>query len=368
MSWQRWEFRFLDTCFFRRGEAFNAGEGGYSSVEGIFPPYITTLQGAVRTSLAVERGWKPGDKKTEWPEELGGPDDTGALNFRGPYLIGEGKPYYPVPLMLIKVKGGFSRLIPGETVECDLGKMRLPCPQNKEAEGVKTLEGYFIDKETLEILLDGGMPSEKDLESLDYFCVKEPRVGIEINKEKRRAEEGQLYNIVHIRPKKHTSLSVYVDGIPSDWKPEKRRIVPVGGEARLAEVEVNDSCLDEIIPSMPSIKPEKDGKIRFTVTLITPGWYGENAETIREVIINGPPGIPGQCVSACIGKAVYIGGWDMANREPRPLTAALPPGSLWFFEAEEKDLEKLKELHGSCISPRSNCGFGQVIIGKWGDL
>ncbi|NLO90105.1 MAG: type III-B CRISPR module-associated protein Cmr3 [Clostridia bacterium] len=368
MSWQRWDFRFLDTCFFREAVPFNAGEGGYSSVEGTFPPYITTLQGAVRTSLAAERGWSPGGKEADWPQELGGPGDTGVLSFRGPYLFGEGKPYYPAPLMLIKVKEGFSRLIPGEAVECDLGKVRLPRPKDAGVEGIKTLEGYFINKESLEKVLSGGVPSEKDVVSLDYFCEKEPRVGIELENETRKAKEGQLYNIVHTRPKKYTSVSVYVGGIPSEWRPAQRRIVPVGGEARLADVEVNESAPNSIIPSMPSIKPEKDGKVRFTVTLITPGWYGEDAEKIKEVIKNGPPGVPGQCVSACIGKAVYIGGWDMANCEPRPLVAALPPGSLWFFEAEEKDLERLKELHGSCISPRDNCGFGQVIIGKWGDF
>jgi hypothetical protein len=42
-----WEFKAVDTLFFRDGTPYNAGEGGGLGIKSIFPPYIFTLQGAV---------------------------------------------------------------------------------------------------------------------------------------------------------------------------------------------------------------------------------------------------------------------------------------------------------------------------------
>ena len=80
-----WTFRALDALFFRDGTPFHQGEGGFVQPKGTFPPTIMTLQGAIRTALAGWRGWDPG-RETDWPAELGGPEDRGVLQLYGPYL------------------------------------------------------------------------------------------------------------------------------------------------------------------------------------------------------------------------------------------------------------------------------------------
>ena len=67
MSWQRWVFRFLDTCFFRDAAPFHAGEGGYTRVKSMFS-LLTTIQGAIRTSLAWNNN---GVRKTVNAERIG---------------------------------------------------------------------------------------------------------------------------------------------------------------------------------------------------------------------------------------------------------------------------------------------------------
>jgi len=362
VSWQQWTFRILDTCFFREALPFNAGEGGYTSVTSVFPPAMTTIQGAIRTTLAIEQGWHPG-QDTLWPTELGSPDDLGQLELRGPYLLFEGQPYFPMPLILLEKSGDFIRLMPGELVECDLGCVRLPVPELR-IEGAKLPEGLYLSVKGLDAVLNGGVPAAEGVKKARDFWVEEWRIGLEREDSSRTALEGHLYTCVHIRPAANVKLAVFVSGIPSDWQMADQRVVPLGGESRLAAVEIEAGEPEKLLPPVPRLKCEDDGKLRFTVTLVTPGWYGEG-ENVGQVIRRGPPGIPGYCVSACVGKVQLLGGWDLRNHKPRSLMPVLPPGSTWFYEADATDAGQVVGLHGQCAGPRAAYGFGQIIIGRW---
>ena len=81
MSSLNFNFTLLDTGFFRGGQPFHAGEGGYSQLTSHFPPPMSTLQGAIRTALAAAHGWQPGQNDS-WPEELGDADSLGRLSFQ----------------------------------------------------------------------------------------------------------------------------------------------------------------------------------------------------------------------------------------------------------------------------------------------
>lgn len=370
MEWQRWTFRFLDTCFFRDGLPFNLGEGGHTVARGTFPPYVTTLQGAIRTTLAAERGWRPGQERG-WPAELGGPGDPGNLQFRGPYIFLEGQPVFATPLAILfrktgnKIPGGrgkyeFVRLKPGPRVECDLGNVCLPVPAGS-LQGAGPPQDLFLTRSGLETVLEGKVPDRDDVREKGRIWNEEHRTGLERDDCTRTATESRLYNCIHIRPGRRVELVVLVAGIPGGWEIGTRRVVNLGGEGRLAEVRVEPAGGENILPVLAVPIPGVDRKVRFTVTLITPGWYDDP----RRVIFEGPPGVPGHCVSACVGKVEQVGGWDLANQEPRPLVPLLPAGCVWFFEATEADLRKVVLLHGQCLGDRTAYGFGQVVIGKW---
>jgi CRISPR-associated protein Cmr3 len=371
MEWQKWTFRFLDTCFFRGSTPFNAGEGGYTTVRSVFPPSMTTLQGAIRTSLALEQGWQPGNDML-WPHELGTPDEPGSLCFKGPYVLWEGKPLFDLPLNVLSRKTKtaegtekieFATLKPGNIVDCDLGSVCLP-DSNTALHGAKQGDDLFLTRKGLKYALEDSLTEHAEKESDVYVSGKkwhdEFRVGLEREDNKLLAVDGKLYSLVHIRPKDKLELAVLISGVPKEWKLTKKRMIAIGGEGRMAEAVLDDEGFD-IIPSAVKFEPDIDGKLYFTVSLITPGYYKDPSV----VIMNGPPGVPGKCVSACVGKIVQTGGWDLARNEPRALIPLLPKGSIWFYEADKTNQDVLSELHGKCLGEKSEYGFGQIAIGKW---
>lgn len=361
---KRWNFRALDTLFFREGNPFHAGEGGFGTgVSGRFPPSINTLQGAIRTTLAYGQGWRP-EKQDCWPVELGTEKDLGRLKLAGPYLQWNNEVLFPAPLLLLRQKetGVFTRLTPGtEPVNCDLEEqgVYLPVPQERLA-GAKIMDNCRLSCEGMERVLAGGLPKASEVKEQGELWQEEYRVGIEINRASRTAKDGQLYSITHVRPKPEVSLTVEVSGVPTDWHPQLPTVIRLGGEGRTAELRVTNP--EPLLPTMPELVAE-NGMVRFVVILITPGKY---AQQTQEVIRQGPPNVPGSCLSACIGKLQQAGGWDLLNGRPKPLEPLIPAGALWFFEASAERLAEIKELHGSCTGQQSNYGYGQIVIGKWG--
>lgn len=354
-----WEFSAVDTLFFRDGTPFNAGEGGQTEINGLFPPYMNTLQGVIRTTLAYSRGWKPGEPL---PKELGDSDHLGLLELQGPYLLKDGSPLFAAPALLLKTKNehdGYVRLIPGEKITCDIGHVQLPMPE-KNLQGLKPLTGEWLTRAGMEKVLSGGVPERSQVFSENTLWHSESRVGIELNTATGTAMDGKLYSSTHVRLAPNISLGVVVSGVPEDWGEINNSIVPLGGEGRMANLAVANNKL--AMPSPPTIKTV-DGIAKFTVILITPGCYQDT----KQAILEGPPGVPGKCVSACIGKLEQVGGWDLKNKQPRPMQPLLPAGSTWFFQAEEELLPEIYALHGQCIGNKVEYGYGQILIGSWGE-
>jgi len=140
-------------------------------------------------------------------------------------------------------------------------------------------------------------------------------------------------------------------------------LINLGGEGKLAAMEITRRAIS--LPDLPELEIEH-GRVRFTVTLITPAYFGNREETIQ-VISNLKPWINCECVTACISKAIQIGGWDLAQQRPRPLRSYIPAGSTWFFEGDAAQIDAIKGLHGSLIGEETSqaYGYGQILIGRW---
>ncbi|MCX7988419.1 MAG: hypothetical protein N2647_03125, partial [Thermodesulfovibrio sp.] len=94
-----------DTLFFRTGRPFTMGSETWSDV--IFPPYPSTIYGALRTFLLFHRG---GNLKNFNYEDIGSRkgDEVkkGSLQLFGPILCEkENTLFFPVPLDLVVKKG-----------------------------------------------------------------------------------------------------------------------------------------------------------------------------------------------------------------------------------------------------------------------
>ncbi len=382
MSDQLWCFEALDTLFFRDGKPFNAGESGW--VDSQFPPAGYTLQGAIRTAvldhLKVDLAqFKAGTAQlpdgTSLRNALGDADSLGGLSLTGPFLCRDGEILFPAPLDLVKVDEQFALLKPAhEAVSCDLGSVHLPSAQGGRA---KALEGHYVAVETMKRILQGKVERMKTIplfpEELSDKALadKEPKVGIARDNAKRTVKEGMIYTTAAVRPRGGVALAVLVGGVDAKWRPTEPYCHRLGGEGKLAALGIQDAPQ---WPEMPALK-KVNGRIRFKLVLTTPAlmsggnWLPDvfkgsdhNGVTVWSGKIKT---VPFYVISGCLGKAVRIGGWDIANNRPRDLQAYVPSGSVYFCEADVKQYNAVCDLHGDKIGFKTEYGFGHVLVGTW---
>lgn len=361
---KQWRFRLIDTGFFRDGTPFVLNETGALHQNSSFPPLMNTLQGAIRTSLARFQGWDIEKARAQkaalheiWDQEiLGDVGSLGRLKLWGPYLEWDGERLYPIPSTLLfdKQKESFGWLVPGEMVESDLGKKRLLQSTLPKGRGFEV----WVNRRGYRAVLNGQHPEPSDLFWPDQMWRVERRVGIKRDAQTDQAVDGHLYTSSHIRPAAPLRICVNVEGVPEDWVLPTQFSTPLGGEGRFAEVTVSESISS--LPSYPDFS-SKQGKIQFTVPLLTPFALLDQAQVVQK----GP--IPHlSCVVASLGSAFSVGGWDLSKGAPRPLEPMLPAGSTWFYEADQEVVSQLRCLHGTCLGEKTAYGFGQICIGKWG--
>lgn len=364
-----------DTLFLRDGRPFNQGDQEQAATTGIFPPYPPTVVGAIRAALAHASGWTGGPWSSELTAKLGdgvdwsqGDAAIGPLRYSGPIVLRSHAPQFPAPLcLLVKPSrdaiAAVVRLTPGTSFDCDIGCVSLPQPLGP-LEGGKAPEDVWIDGAGLKAVLDWADPEPESLVPQDALWTIESRVGIARDEGTRTTGEGALYAAAHIRLKEGVAVAVSVQGM--DLSRVAGKLAPLGGEGRSVWIEAG-AAID--LPTTPTLKPDADGALRYTVVLLTPAFFGDAEEdwprpngTIRD---GAGEALPGRVVSACVGKPVPVGGWDGINHTPLPLRPLAPAGSVWFMEAAADDVDAVRRRHGTGIGRATGWGFGLALIGRW---
>lgn len=378
-----WRFEAMDSLFFRDGRPMNVGESAW--VDSGFPPSGQSLQGAIRTAILEHSGvniesFQQG-KLGDLNKEIGDCNSLGNMSLTGGFLESQGKLVFPVPLdVVINDKHSFGLLKPLENgIESDLGGIQLPAISEA---GYKPIGEKFIRSSALENILAGNIETlKKDhLFSMiaetrseqNALCDREYKIGLARNNKTRTAKEGMLFAIAPLRPRDGIRIAVQVDGVRKSTQPKSGFVQKLGGEGKLARVEISDKPL--AFPESPKMN-RSDGKVRFKLVFTTPalmplhGWLPANfkASTDRQILMRWC-GALGECevdiVSACIGKPVKIGGWNLALRRSEDLRAFIPAGSVYFCETTASP-DRVKKLHGLKIGERTEYGYGHVLIGTW---
>lgn len=358
----------VDTWFFRDGTPFSAGSTPQAGVASIFPPSPTTTVGALRAAIALSNGWTGRDR---WCERISavlgnGPDDLGALAVDGPFLLRDGDPLFPVPRLVLgtnQTDGWTPEILlsPGAGSECDLGRaVRLPdVPSTtNDVEKLKSGKGQWLTHAGMVSVLAGEVPAAGEIVSNEALWSEEFRIGLERNDRTRTAEEGMLYSTRHVRLGRGVSVGARVDGVPKEWAMPFGRMVPIGGESRLAECREWDGKFEF---SAPAAQAAVSGKM--AVIALSP----LNIE--RDVYSGKKPleALGGACVvSACLDRPQRVGGWDSLARSSLPLRSVLPPGSVLFCEIPERSRDAVKAESGTIrLGARRNWGFGLAAVGSW---
>lgn len=405
---KEWLLEPLDTLFFRGGKTMNKGEGGF--IESIFPPTPETMQGVVRSSVLLSHCDEPElFSKKECDKNLcakvkncvirkniGTPDagEYGALDLHGPYIVkrvGVNKyhRYFPAPLDLVKEKhineGQADRrlfsLVPSDAaLRCDMGNVRLPAKPDGTGYGAFSLaEGWIREDALCAYLNQNSLPDDKDekkggnggfVEANKIF-EREPRVGIARDNATHAVEDGMLYAIQQIRFSKDFMIGVRVSGLDDSLTP-KGFATKFGGEGKICRLDTPnylDKAQDVIVTQGKRIKmvllqpadfngswrPSefKETECNFKGEMTT-CWEGE-LNTVRLRLL-----------SACTGKPVRIGGWDMAKSHGKsgksyikPMKCFVPAGSVYFFEALSDGNLCAEGKIGECAT----IGFGHYMLG-----
>ena len=366
----------LDTLFFRDGTPFSAGSAPQDGVASLFPPHPGSLAGALRAALALCNGWSG---HGPWQEELrnvlgDGPENMGTLSINGPFVLRDDQPLFPAPRHLLGTMapcGWIPRVLlhPGLRIACDLGDVRLPVASRtcEEIETTRPGDGWWLTRTDMETVLRGECPSAKSgVVSKSKLWSEELRIGLQRDRTTRTAQEGMLYSTRHVRLMRRVSVGVQIAGVPADWTLPFGRLVPFGGESRLAECREwrIDSYLDAPLAEIEASR-------RLVVVALSPLDLEEDVCLGRQPIaaLGGA-----RVVSACLSRSQRIEGWDSLARRPLPLRSVLPPGSVLFCEDFEPGslqdaVESTRANHGILkVGTRQQSGFGLAALGIWPDV
>lgn len=377
-------FTAFDTLFFRESRPFDSIGG--SELASVFPPPPRTVLGAVRTAIGDTLGadWKqfhdekenyvlPNGRKLR--EIIGYGDELGSLALDGIWLSLNDQRFYPAPLFMLhkkeEDKNQFERLHIRAAVRAKVGTVCLPEAPGRD-KGFKPLEGAWLTCAGLEKVLKGGVPDNGDLRTHSDLFAEEPRLGIARNNSTRTAENSLLYQTCHIRPKGSLAIEADITGIDGIEGIE-RRTVRLGGEGRMANI----SSLNT--PDLPA-KPEvKEGETRgLILILLAPARFeNEHGDWLPTGFtpekVNGADawqgsinGVSLTLHAAALGKAQREGGWNMAERKPRPVQSLIPPGSSYYCMVKDGNLAAaIDALHGKQIGEDQKLGRGKIVCGLW---
>lgn len=363
-----------DVLFFRDGKPSSLGADHY--LRSLFPPYPSTLYGALRTRRLVEAGIDPrGLERDSWRErlgpltrELGAWGGFGSLELRGPWLVLNGEPLLPAPLDLgitfqEKKKKGEEEEPPEVR---SVARYRLLAPRQdgggshplgllatQEEGDPRPAEGWYLRPAGIEAWRRGDVPAPEDFVHPLRLWKVEARTGVGLEDERRASKQGLLYTFGFLRLLQGVALGFEVGGSP--LKPEGR--VRLGGEGRTAALRPG--------PALPRPSREIEGD-RLCLSLVTPalsasGGYppGFSEDRLEADVAGRRLRLAG----AVLPGYVTAGGWDLARHQAKPLRRAIPAGSVFLFEPADGGKVRPADFDGINLSDYDDEGLRRQGFG-----
>lgn len=371
----------LDTLFFKDAKPFSMGEETWA--ESLFPPSPSVFYGTIRTQYFIQN-----------PHQLpllNTPNDpTRNLEIRALYFNINDSPHFIAPKDIVKVKNGQEEYIMLEPEKNNgISSYSLPyrlTPLISEAT-VEDATGWVTGRSLKRYIGEGKWPNEGKIYPYTKFAPTEGKIGIGRNRQFNSASEGMLYRVGMKRmafstevkydydqPNNETLIEIDFEGLPSGSL-DKEGFSKIGGEGKAVHYTLSEeNCI------LPEWTPES---AFFKIYLLTPsifeaGWlpswlqWSDKDNSYRGTWKE----LPLKLQAAVIGKPVPIGGFDMYHKQPKPLYKAVPAGSVYYFELEDRSkIPLLSSLHLASISEACETwenvvydsrkeGFGRILIGK----
>ncbi|MCL6527932.1 MAG: type III-B CRISPR module-associated protein Cmr3 [Thermaceae bacterium] len=371
------EIHALSPLLFRDGRPFSAADGTETAARSLNLPLPSTVAGFVRTQVGLAEG------KGFSQEQL---QNLHGLQVCGPLLALGNQVLLPAPRDAMVYRGAdgsphVMKLLPFSPPDgagCDLPKGLLPLQVTQD---VKPESGYnfWTARDMERWLLDETLVPE-NISGLPT----ETRVHVGMDREKGKAQEGQLFSVAY-RP-------LEMGSGPDDYQTASLRVrlsLPngqtpaptghLGGERRPVAVEVKPGLSDYWFDCPESIKKRfaelgKGARVRLvlaTPALFEHGWkpgWIEKSDTGELHLPRGLARVRLKLVSAAVGRREPVSGWNLRQNQPKRVRWMAPAGSVYFFEVEDGNPADLLESWLRPISDNEQDrkdGFGLALWGVW---
>lgn len=406
-----------DSLFVRGNLTFgDSGEHG----TGLMPPPPSLFAGAFRSALLgtdaaqlaafVDGGrctnpaWAqclgtptaPGDFRITWLTLAGEPNANANANAGAGSSVGTAPDSIsPLPADLLMLGKNFATLQPRSIAAGVQSAGDLPLRATlHSAKQEKPTGGMYLSGAGLNFHLQGQTPQQAHGVPSSQLYQRDPRLGIGLNFDARTAEEGQIYTTEGYAfspsPTQGSSHStahpqfastgflVGIQGVAGLMPPEG--VLRLGGDGRSAHYRQV-----AFTPPQPpdSIATHK----RFRLILQTPaifsqGWLPEGVtqhtkQNDSSYRLSGE-GYSAILVCAALGRRDVVSGWDLHQWAPKPAQAAVPAGSVYWFDQFEGDVGKLAAwvnsgLWGDTLDThqianqlmRRAEGYNRALLGAW---
>jgi CRISPR-associated protein Cmr3 len=404
LDWTRFRLVPDDVLFFRDGKPSTLGADHY--LRSLFPPYPSTLYGALRTRRLLDkdvvlRGLDEGT----WRERLGGLvaelgewGKLGSLALRGPWFVLRGERLVPAPLDLgvtvlkepSKQPRGAKdeaprvrsvaryRLLPQELSGGSSHPLSLLSACQVDGDGwrewpvaiegeARPAEGWYLRPAGLEAWRRGGVPAPDDFVHPRCLWEVEARTGVGLEDDRRASRQGRLYTFGFLR---------LLPGVALGFEAAGGSLTPgshlrLGGEGRTVTLEAEPADMQSPAKAA-GIETAEALAGRLCLSLVTPGLsasggYPPGFGSDRLVADLG--GRPVRLVSAALPAFVTVGGWDLARHQAKPLRRALPAGSTFLFEPVDGGTVQPADFDGISLSDYDDeglvrQGFGFAVAGR----
>ncbi|MBI5192711.1 MAG: type III-B CRISPR module-associated protein Cmr3 [Nitrospirae bacterium] len=366
-----------DILMFRDGKPFSGGDDHFA--RGTFPPQPSTVYGALRShilSIARTEYDKFASDYDSIPEhvkkEVGTPAENGCLTIRQ-FAVAKKEDgciqqYFPMPRDIAKEKGkendSLYVLKPDDKLH---GKIMTDLPAGLQhvwfpsENALESVTG-FLSQAEMSVYLSGRTP-DKWTENKRLYETEE-RTGVRKNRTKRSVETGGLYSVEYYRLNVNVGFTVEVEG--TQLLPPESGILRLGGDNRTAFY--TKAAWNGIPAEVIKKKISETGRFKIVLTtpaIFTNGWIpGGIDSNTRNGFLNG---LEVKLISACIGKPIGIGGFDLVKGRPKDMKKAVPAGSVYYFELNGSSVDEL--FNGiwlkSISDEKVREGFGLSLIGGY---
>lgn len=350
-------YRFLQPLdvLYLRGNKLFGDPGSYG--ESLIPPWPSVAAGALRSRMLADDGIDPAEfaaGRIPHPT-LGTPAQPGPFSVTAFHLARcrsdgcvEGRFAPPADLVLTSLEGDgltFERLTPhqiGSGIRSSAPLSKLPVLADSARR--KPVSGYWLTQHGWERYLTGQSIAPDDVESTSTLWKLDTRVGVGLDPERRRADDGKLFTAQAVALSPDVGFLVGIQGAD----PATQGTLRLGGDGRAAAVQ--PAAYSASMPDLDALI--EAGRCRLVLT--TPGLFPDGWR---------PPGtqadgrwqlgeVSGTLVCAAVPRAEVISGWDLAQWQPKPAQRAVATGSVYWIENLQATADALHKL---------------VATGLWGE-